>query len=191
MGAKEDTEKAKAKQGGGQAAKDTAAAKAKQGGGQAAKDTAAAKAKQGGGQAAKDTAKAASRTSRDKGHSKGGSEAKGGSSMDQREAAAGLNLAGNDTMSGRGGEGQTFAEREAAAGLNLAGNDTMSGRGGSDPFYDYDGGRPSSDEATGENIHDSIDDSLPASNAGFAAIIIVNGLPFEGRVHGTIGRRMS
>ena len=50
------------------------------------------------------------------------------STMAAREAAAGLNLAGNNPMSGRGGKTPTMAEREAAAGLNLAGNNPMSGR---------------------------------------------------------------
>jgi len=45
--------------------------------------------------------------------------------MSQREAAAGLYLAGNDTISaGRGGVGPTFSDREAAAGLK----NTTSGR---------------------------------------------------------------
>ena len=101
-----------------QAEKDTAAAKSKQGGGQAAKDTAAAKAKQNNNnQAAKDTARAKSRQN-------GGD---GGTSADftAREAAAGLYLAGNDTISaGRGGSGPSFADREAANGLT----NTTSGR---------------------------------------------------------------
>jgi hypothetical protein len=101
-----------------QAEKDTAAAKAKQGGGQAAKDTAAAKAKQNtNNQAAKDTARAKSRQN----GGDGGTSAR----MSQREAAAGLYLAGNDTISaGRGGVGPTFSDREAAAGLK----NTTSGR---------------------------------------------------------------
>ena len=95
---------------------------------QAERDTAAAKAKQGGGQAAKDTARAKSRQN-------GGD---GGTAADfsAREAAAGLNLAGNDTTSGRGELGPTFSQREAAAGLNLGGNSTTSGR---DDFYAYKG----------------------------------------------------
>ena len=108
-----------------QAEIDTAAAKAKQGGGQAAKDTASAKAKQNNNnQAAKDTARAKSRQN-------GGD---GGTAADfsAREAAAGLNLAGNDTTSGRGELGPTFSQREAAAGLNLGGNSTTAGR---DDFY--------------------------------------------------------
>ena len=101
-----------------QAEKDTAAAKAKQGGGQTATDTAAAKAKQNNNnQAAKDTARAKSRQN----GGDGGTSAR----MSQREAAAGLYLAGNDTISaGRGGSGPSFAQREAAAGLT----NTMSGR---------------------------------------------------------------
>jgi len=55
------------------------------------------------------------------------------STMDRREAEAGLNLAGNDTMSGRrGNNNPTFSEREAAAGLTLANNNTMSGKEVSD-----------------------------------------------------------
>lgn len=51
------------------------------------------------------------------------------SSMDKREREAGLNLAGNDPMSGRRGgmKTPTMDEREAAAGLNLRGNNTMWG----------------------------------------------------------------
>ena len=55
--------------------------------------------------------------------------------MSQREAAAGLNLAGNDSTSGRKKPMPTFAEREAAAGLNLAGNDPTSGRGKPMPTF--------------------------------------------------------
>ena len=85
---------------------------------QAEKDTAAAKAKQNNNnQAAKDTARAKSRQN----GGDGGTSAR----MSQREAAAGLYLAGNDTISaGRGGTGPSFAQREAAAGLT----NTMSGR---------------------------------------------------------------
>lgn len=57
--------------------------------------------------------------------------------FDKREAAAGLNLAGNDTMSGRGGIDPTFSQREAAAGLTLAGNDTTSGYSAGDSFYQH------------------------------------------------------
>ena len=89
-----------------QAEIDTAAAKAKQGGGQAAKDTAAAKAKQNNNnQAAKDTARAKSRQN-------GGD---GGTSDDfaARESANGL----SNTTSGFGGSAPSFADREAANGL--------------------------------------------------------------------------
>ena len=101
-----------------QAEKDTAAAKAKQGGGQAAKDTAAARAKQNNSnQAAKDTARAKSRQN----GGDGGTSAR----MSQREAAAGLHLAGNNTISAsRGRVDSSFAQREAANGLT----NTTSGR---------------------------------------------------------------
>ena len=60
--------------------------------------------------------------------------------MSQREAAAGLNLAGNNTMSGRTEQPMpTMSEREEAAGLNLAGNDTLSGRQSQEGnIYDVD-----------------------------------------------------
>jgi len=66
----------------------------------------------------------------DKDKEQANSRQNGGTSerMSQREAAAGLNLAGNNTMSGRGQPMPTMSEREEAAGLNLAGNDTLSGR---------------------------------------------------------------
>lgn len=44
--------------------------------------------------------------------------------MSEREVAAGLNLAGNNTMSGRGLRNPTMDEREAAAGLTLFGHST-------------------------------------------------------------------
>ena len=105
-------------------------------------DTAKAKAAQAkaGAQGKADTASANAKTQADTARAKsrqnggdGGTSAR----MDQREAAAGLNLAGNDPMSGRRGGMQmpTMNEREAAAGLNLAGNNTMSGR--ADTFYNF------------------------------------------------------
>jgi len=44
--------------------------------------------------------------------------------MSEREAASGLNLAGNNPMSGRGLRNPTMDEREFLAGLTLAGNST-------------------------------------------------------------------
>lgn len=140
-------------------------------------DTARAKSKQGGGQAAIDTARAKSRQD-------GGD---GGTSqrMAQKEAAAGLNLAGNDTMSGRGQLMPTFAEREAAAGLNLAGNNTMSGR--DDSFYRFNNNLPGTDEPIDHGVHDQTDDRLPLSQEAFAAIICVNGKPHYASIQGIIG----
>ena len=101
-----------------QSEKDTAKAKARQSVGQAYQDTARAKAKQNNNnQAAKDTARAKSRQN----GGDGGTSAR----MSQREAAAGLYLAGNDTISSSiGGVGPSFADREAANGLT----NTTSGR---------------------------------------------------------------
>ena len=143
---------------------------------QADRDTARAKSRQGGGQAAKDTARAKSRQN-------GGD---GGTSerMSQREAAAGLNLAGNNTMSGRGQPMPTMSEREEAAGLNLAGNNTLSGRG--DPFYTFDREIPS-EEITDQGVHDQTNDVLPVSQSAFAAIICVNGKPHFASIQGEIG----
>jgi hypothetical protein len=112
---------------------------------QTEKDTARAKSRQGGGQTARDTAKAASRTqstnaqtqadtARAKSRQNGG-DGDTSERMSQREAAAGLNLAGNDTMSGRGQPMPTMSERESAAGLTLAGNNPISGR--EDLFYQF------------------------------------------------------
>jgi len=109
-----------------QSDKDTAAAQAKQNNNnQAAIDTAAAKAKQGGGQAAKDTAAAKAKQN--------GGDGGTNDRMSKREEDAGLNLAGNDPMSGRGLSMPTMSGREIAAGLTLAGNNPISGR---DSFYE-------------------------------------------------------
>lgn len=90
------------------------------------------------------------------------------STMAAREAAAGLNLAGNDPMSGRGGKTPTMAEREAAAGLNLAGNDTMSGR------HDMGAPRePRTVNATEGNIESDFDDFSPENPA----------TPAQGNIH--------
>lgn len=74
----------------------------------------------------RDTARAGARVEEDSADSQ--------STMDAREAAAGLNLAGNDPMSGRGQDDPTMSQREAAAGLTLAGNNTTSGRESLDNF---------------------------------------------------------
>ena len=164
-----------------QADKDTAAAQAKQNNSnQAAIDTAAAKAKQGGGQAAIDTAAA-------KAKQNGGD---GGTSqrMSQREAASGLNLAGNDTMSGRGGSTPTMSEREEAAGLNLAGNDPMSGR--IDPFYVFDREIPG-EETVDHGVHDNTNDTLPSPVSSFSAIICRDGKPFAASIQGIIGNEIT
>ena len=105
--------------------------------------------------------------------------------MSQREAASGLNLAGNDTMSGRGGPMPTMSEREEAAGLNLAGNNTLSGRG--DPFYQFSADLPSTDEPLTQVVHELTNDVLPVSQSAFAATICINGKPFRASIQGSIG----
>lgn len=106
--------------------------------------------------------------------------------MSQREAASGLNLAGNNTMSGRGQPMPTMSEREEAAGLNLAGNNTMSGR--EDPFYAFQSEIPS-EEPTDQGVHDQTNDVLPVSESSFSAIICRNGVPFRASINGVIGSR--
>ena len=79
----------------------------------------------------------------------GRSEGNSYDSMSQREAAAGLNLAGNNTMSGRTEQPMpTMSEREESAGLYLAGNDTTVGR---DSFYDSDI-EPSAPESSSNQV---------------------------------------
>lgn len=62
--------------------------------------------------------------------------------MDRRERDAGLNLAGNDPMSGRRGgmDIPSMDERETDAGLNLAGNDTTRSRLAGEPKPQRDSG---------------------------------------------------
>jgi len=150
-----------------QASIDTAAAKAKQNNdNQAAIDTATAKAKQ--------------------------NQGDGGTSqrMSQREAAAGLNLAGNNPMSGRNLPMPTMDEREAAAGLTLAGNDPLSGRfPSSDPFYTFDREIPS-EQNTDHGVHDDTNDALPVYTGSFLAIICKNGEPFNATINGEIGAKI-
>jgi hypothetical protein len=135
-----------------------------------------------------DTAKAAAQTQADtakaKSRQNGGD---GGTSerMSQREAAAGLNLAGNNTMSGRGQPMPTMSEREAAAGLNLAGNQTVTGR--EDSFYVFTNNLPGTDGPIDHGVHDQTDDRLPLSQEAFASVICVNGKPHYASIQGIIG----
>jgi hypothetical protein len=107
--------------------------------------------------------------------------------MDQREAAAGLNLEGNDTMSGRRGgiSIPTMDQREAAAVLNLAGNNTIAGR--EDSFYQFPQRSKTLDVDTTWDVHTATDDSLPSSPESFAAIICVNGTPHYASIQGRLG----
>tara|TARA_R110000751_G_scaffold5059_1_gene23833 strand:+ start:242 stop:751 length:510 start_codon:yes stop_codon:yes gene_type:complete len=132
----------------------------------------------------RDSAAAAQKRSEQRVGSGGGD---GGTSerMSQREAASGLNLAGNNTMSGRGQPMPTMSEREEAAGLNLAGNDTLSGRG--DSFYQFSTDLPGTDEPIDQGVHDQTNDVLPVSQSAFAAIICVNGKPHYASIQGEIG----
>jgi len=105
--------------------------------------------------------------------------------MSQREAASGLNLAGNDPMSGRGGSTPTMAEREEAAGLT----NTMSGR--IDPFYVFDREIPG-EETVDHGVHDNTNDILlPAPVSSFSVIICRNGKPFAASIQGIIGNEIT
>jgi len=95
-------------------------------------------------------------------------------SMDQREAAAGLNLAGNDPMSGRGQDDPTMDERERAAGLR----GTTTGR----DFSDETQGQTTDDDGELPDEKDN-DDSLGT----FGVIICINGRPHSASIFGQIG----
>ena len=90
-----------------------------------------------------------------------------------------------DSMSGRTEQPMpTMSEREEAAGLNLAGNNTLSGRG--DPFYTFDREIPS-EEITDQGVHDQTNDVLPVSQSAFSAVVCVNGKPHFASIQGEIG----
>ena len=61
----------------------------------------------------------------------------GNPTMSERESAAGLTLAGNNTMSGRGLRNPTMDEREFQAGLTLAGNSTTDAEFFKQNFINY------------------------------------------------------
>ncbi len=86
---------------------------------------------------------------------------------------------------GDGGTSERMFQREAASGLNLAGNDTTYGR--SDTFYQFSNNLPSTDEPMDHGIHDQTDDRLPLSQGAFAAIICVNGEARYASIQGVIG----
>ena len=114
--------------------------------------------------------------------------------MSQREAAAGLNLAGNNTMSGRGQPMPTMSEREEAAGLNLAGNNTLSGR--EDSFYQSSSDLPNTDQPMDHGVHDETTDALYGNSGGpdgggFDAIICIDGEPFNAFIVGAIGSEIT
>jgi len=104
--------------------------------------------------------------------------------MSKREAAAGLNLRGNNTTSGRNQQNPTIVEREIAGGLNLAGNNPVSGR--EDSFYTHTSKIPDN-SPTNFVVHGETNDSLPVSQEAFAAIICVNGVPHYASIQGRIG----
>ena len=104
--------------------------------------------------------------------------------MSQREAAAGLNLAGNNTMSGRGGSSASPVGE--ASGANVSQDGTIARPTSGDPFYTFDREIPS-EEITDQGVHDQTNDVLPVSQSAFAAIICVNGKPHFASIQGEIG----
>tara|TARA_R110000765_G_scaffold117543_1_gene211309 strand:+ start:811 stop:1365 length:555 start_codon:yes stop_codon:yes gene_type:complete len=98
-------------------------------------------------------------------------------SFEEREAAAGLNLAGNDTMSGRGQSDPTMDEREAAAGLR----GTTTGR----DFSDETGGQTAGEDG---ELPDGKDNDDPLGT--FGVIICINGRPHSASIYGQIGPKL-
>jgi len=143
---------------------------------QADRDTARAKSRQGGGQAAQDTARAKSKQNGDDG---GTSER-----MSQREAAAGLNLAGNNTMSGRGGSSASPVGE--ASGANVSQDSTIARPTSGDPFYTFDREIPS-EEVMDQGVHDETGGELLNATGAFNVIICRNGVPHTASINGTIG----
>jgi hypothetical protein len=89
---------------------------------------------------------------------------------------------------GGGGTIKRMSRRGAASSLNLAGNDTTSGR--SDTFYQFSDNLPSTDEPIDHGVHDQTDDRLPLSQEAFASIICVNGKPHYASIQGIIGDKI-
>tara|TARA_R110002110_G_scaffold278073_1_gene493370 strand:+ start:234 stop:839 length:606 start_codon:yes stop_codon:yes gene_type:complete len=98
-------------------------------------------------------------------------------SFEEREAAAGLNLAGNDTMSGRGQSDPSMDEREAAAGLR----GTTSGR----DFSDETERQTRGDDG---ELPDEKDNDDPLGT--FGVIICINGRPHSASIYGQIGPKL-
>ena len=111
---------------------------------------------------------------------------------------------GQDASTRPGGALPSFEEREAAAGLNLAGNDTMSGRGQSDPTMDEreaaaglrgtTTGRDSSEEQERQTLGDDtelLDEENTEDPLGtFGVIICINGRPHSASIYGQIGPKL-
>lgn len=112
---------------------------------------------------------------------------------------------GQDASTRPGGAMPSFEEREAASGLNLAGNDPMSGRGQGDPTMDEresaaglrgtTTGRDFSDETGGQNTID--DGELPDEGGQddpfgtFGVILCINGNPHSASIYGQIGPKLT
>jgi len=99
-------------------------------------------------------------------------------SFEEREAASGLNLAGNDPMSGRGQGDPTMDERESAAGLR----GTTTGR----DFSDETGGQAAGDDG---ELPDEGEQDDPLGT--FGVIICINGNPHSASIYGQIGPKLT
>jgi len=85
---------------------------------------------------------------------------------------------------GDGGTAERMSKRESDAGLNLAGNNPVSGR--EDSFYTHTSKIPDN-SPTNFVVHAETNDRLPVSQEAFAAIICVNGVPHYASIQGRIG----
>ena len=100
-------------------------------------------------------------------------------SFSERERAAGLNLAGNDTMSGRGQDDLTMDEREAAAGLR----GTTSGRDFSEQQERQTRGNDTETELPDEQTDDPL--------GTFGVIVVINNRPHAASVYGQLGNKLA
>jgi len=112
--------------------------------------------------------------------------------------------AGSDASARPGGTLPTFEERERAAGLNLAGNDPMSGRGQDDPTMDEreaaagqrgtTTGRNLSDKTQGKTTDDDgelLDEKDNDDPLGtFGVMVVINNKVHGASIYGQVGQKI-
>ena len=86
------------------------------------------------------------------------------------------------------GTSERMSQREAAAGLNLAGNDPMSGR--SDSFYVFEREIPS-EETVDHGVHDDTSDALQSPVSSISVVICRDGIPFSASIQGIVGNEIT